>query len=175
VAHVLETSRLRLRELAARDLDFVASMLGDPEVMRHYPSVYTREQAEQWIERQRARYARDGHGLWLAEERESGAPLGQIGLLLQSVDGVDEPEVGYLLARRFWGRGFATEAAAAVRDHAFGALGKPRVISLIRPANLPSQAVAQRLGMRAERRTQWAGFEHLVYALARRPLPVTGP
>ncbi len=56
------------------------------------------------------------HGLWLVLERDSGQPVGQVGLTLQQVDGVAEPEVGYLIKRACWRRGFASEAAAATRD-----------------------------------------------------------
>ena len=164
---VLETDRLALRELCLEDLDFVATMLADPEVMRFYPKCYSREESTGWIERQLERYSRDGHGLWLVLERETGQPVAQVGLTVQQVDGRPQPEVGYLVHRPFWRRGFASEAAAATRDHAFGALGLPRVISLIRPENLPSQGVARRVGMEPEGRAMHAGLEHLVFARAR--------
>ena len=164
---VLETDRLALREMSLDDLDFVATMLADPQVMRFYPKCYSREESAGWIERQLERYARDGHGLWLVLERETGQPVGQVGLTVQQVDGVAEPEVGYLIHRPFWRRGFASEAAAATRDHAFRELGLPRVISLIRPENLPSQGVARRIGMKPERRVLHAGIEHLVLARSR--------
>ena len=110
---LLETDRLLLREMSQGDLDFVATMLADPEVMRFYPKAYSREESAEWVERQIARYARDGHGLWLVTLRETGRPVGQVGLTFQSVDGIAEPEVGYLIHRPFWRRGFAAEAAAA--------------------------------------------------------------
>lgn len=164
---ILETKRLRLRELTQADLDFVADMLGDPEVMRFYPKPLSRLEAEAWIAQQTARYARDGHGLWLVEERSTGVPVGTVGLVTQSVDGVDEAEVGYLVHRPFWRRGFAAEAALAVRDYAFSFPGRARVISLIRPANLPSQGVARRLGMAPVSTTIHAGLEHIVFAVDR--------
>jgi RimJ/RimL family protein N-acetyltransferase len=164
---VLETDRLALRELSLADLDFVAEMLADPEVMRFYPKRYSREESAGWIERQLERYLRDGHGLWLVVERETDEPVGQVGLTVQQVDGVAEPEVGYLVHRPFWRRGFAAEAAAATRDHAFRELDLPRVISLIRPENLPSQGVARRIGMQPVGRAMHAGIEHLVFARSR--------
>jgi RimJ/RimL family protein N-acetyltransferase len=163
----LETDRLLLREMSQDDLDFVATMLADPEVMRFYPKCYSREEAAGWIERQLGRYARDGHGLWLVLQRETGQPVGQVGLTLQQVNGVDEPEVGYLIHRPFWRRGLAAEAATATRDHAFNELGLPRVISLIRPENLPSQAVARRVGMQPVGHALHAGLQHLVFARSR--------
>ena len=84
------------------------------------------------------RYARHGHGLWLVSEKAMGQPVGQVGVVVQNVRGVDEREVGYLIHRPFWRRGFATEAALACRDYALNVLGSDRVISLIRPENVPS-------------------------------------
>lgn len=167
---VLETPRLVLRELDSGDLDFVAAMLADPEVMRYWPRPYAREEAEAWVRRQRERYARDGYGYWLAVERATGRPVGQVGLLTVELDGVEEAALGYIIHHPFWRRGFATEAAAATLDYALGTLGKRRVIAPIRPENVPSLAVARKLGMVPERRISFAGFEHLIYALTR-PAP----
>lgn len=164
---VLETERLLLRELLESDLDFVAAMLADPLVMRHYPKCHTREESREWIGRQCRRYAADGHGLWLAVDKASGDPVGQIGLVRQQVDGSAEDEVAYLVASAHWRRGFAFEGARATRDHAFGRLGRRRVVSLIRPENLPSQGVARKLGMAVEKTTCCWGLPHLVFALAR--------
>jgi RimJ/RimL family protein N-acetyltransferase len=164
---ILETERLWAREMSLADLDFIAGMLADPEVMRFYPKRYTREEAQGWVERQMARYREHGHGLWLVLERETSRPVGQVGLARQVVDGREEPEVGYLIHRPFWRRGYAYEAAAATRDHAFSALGHPRVISLVRPENVPSQGVARKLGMQPERTTTFAGLEHIVFSVSR--------
>jgi RimJ/RimL family protein N-acetyltransferase len=164
---ILETARLRLRELRAADLDFVAEMLADPEVMRYYPKRYAREEALLWLERQRDRYVRDGHALWLVEDRENGTPIGQVGLVMQTVAGAPVPEVGYLVHRPYWRRGYAAEAARGVRDHAFGAYGYPRVVSLIRPENAPSQAVARTLGMQPTGQTLHGGFVSDVWSVDR--------
>lgn len=160
-----ETPRLRLREMSLGDLDFIASMLAHPEVMRFYPKLYSREEAAQWIERQLGRYERDGHGLWLAEDRATGEPRGQVGLMIQEVDGVKEPEIGYLIHHPYWRQGLAAEAALAVRDWAFGILGLPRVISLIRPVNVPSQGVARKMGMTPEKTTMVWDLEHIVFSM----------
>ncbi len=166
MALILETLRLRLREMTPADLDFVAEMLGHPEVNRYYEHRFTREDAEAWLERQLERYRRDGHGLWLVEERESGRAVGQVGLAMQEIEGERAPEIGWLLHRPFWGRGYATEAAAATREAAFSRWRYPRVISLIRPENLASQRVAERIGMTPGREVQFHGFVHIEFALA---------
>ena len=165
---ILETPRLLLREMALADLDFVAAMLANPEVMRYYPNCYSREEAATWIERQLKRYARHGHGLWLVLDKASGQPVGQVGLLIQNVQGVDEKEVAYLIHRPFWRQGFATEAARACRDYAFEVFGRDRVIALIRPENVPSQSVAVKLSMTPEPyRVRHGGFEHMVFSQRR--------
>jgi [ribosomal protein S5]-alanine N-acetyltransferase len=165
---VLETSLLVLREMSLADLDFVATMLADSEVMQFYPKCYSRGEAETWVKRQINRYARHGHGLWLVVEKASGQPVGQVGLLIQNLGGIEEKEVGYLIHRPFWRRGFATEAARACRDYAYEVFDRQRVIALIRPENTPSQAVARKLGMSPELQTvQHSGFEHLVFSVSR--------
>lgn len=167
-ATVLETARLTLRELVPEDMDFLAGMLADPEVSHHYERRFTREAAAVWLDRQLVRYRDDGHGFWLASERSTGEPVGQVGLLRQTVEGVTRPEIGWLLHRPFWGKGYATEAAAAVRDAAFARWNYPEVISLIRPANVASQQVAARIGMTPEpARVHFNGLEHIVYRIER--------
>jgi ribosomal-protein-alanine N-acetyltransferase len=175
-SHILETPRLLLRDMSPADLDFVAAMLAHPEVMRYYPKCYSREEAVVWIERQMRRYARHGHGLWLAIEKATGEPVGQVGLLIQQVHGVEEKEVAYLIHRPFWNRGFASEAGTDVREYAFDVLKRQRVFALIRPENVPSIAVARKLGMTEESdRIQHGGFEHIVYSVARNAVTVRSP
>jgi [ribosomal protein S5]-alanine N-acetyltransferase len=165
---ILETPRLILREMSLDDLDFVAVMLADPEVMRYYPKCYSRQEAQTWIERQAKRYARHGHGLWLVLDKATAQPVGQVGLVIQQLRGVEEKEVGYLIHRPFWRRGFATEAASACRDYAFDILGRQRVLALIRPENLTSRAVARKLGMQPEADLiEHSRFEHMVFSIAR--------
>ncbi len=98
---ILETPRILLRELAEADLDFVATMLGHPEVMHFWPRPYTRPEAMDWIRRNQERYRRDGYGYWLALEKSTRQPIGQAGVLAQEVDGVIETSLGYILHRPF--------------------------------------------------------------------------
>jgi RimJ/RimL family protein N-acetyltransferase len=161
---VLATPRLLLYELQPHDLTFVMAMLGDPEVTLYYERTFDQAAAQAWLDRQLVRYRNDGHGLWLVRDRHTGVPVGQVGLAMQEVEGQRRPEIGWLLAREFWGRGYATEAGAATRSAAFGRWGYPEVISLIRPENLASRRVAGRLGMTPGPEVQFHGFRHTVYA-----------
>lgn len=165
MAFYLETPRTFMREILGNDFDFLLRMLGDPEVMRYYPRPYGEKEVREFINRTRARYREDGCGLWLLIDRESGEPLGRVGLQRQPVQGVDEFEIGYMVHRPFWRRGLATEAALAVRAYAFAERKLGRVVSLIRPENLPSQSVARKLGMQVVGATELMGLPHDVFAV----------
>lgn len=167
---ILETTRLRLRAMNESDLDFLASMLGDPEVMRYYPKPLDREEASAWYQRVLACYAKAGYGFWMVEKKDSGLRVAQIGLLPKEIDGQQEVEVAYMVHRPFWRQGIATEAASACRDHALDVLKVPRVICMIRPMNTPSLHVAAKLGMRRIGETKHQGFAHDLYGYSRSPL-----
>ena len=163
---ILSGTRLKLRSLLPADLDFVHSMLSDPEMMKHYPKCYSRDEAKTWIEQNQQRYESDGCGFWIAELPD-GTAVGQMGLLMQHVEGFVEPEVAYLVSREYWRQGYAKEMALAIRDWAMDELGHAQVISLIRPSNLPSQGVARSIGMTPWKVTRYKGLEHLVLRIRR--------
>lgn len=162
---ILETPRLILREMSLDDLDFVAAMLADDEVMRFYPQTYNRDESVTWIERQCQRYDEHGIGFWLALDRRTKEPIGQIGLLPHWIEETLEPGIGYMIHRPYWRSGYAAEGARACRDHAFQVRREPVVICLVRPENTPSRGVAQKIGLSLDeqRRVTLAGFDHLVY------------
>jgi len=161
------TARLLLREMGPDDLDFLAGMLADAEVMRYWPAPLTREESREWIDRQRQRYARDGCGYWLALRRDTGEPVGQAGVLMLDWTGEPRPALGYMIHRPFWRMGYATEAARASCEFIWNVLQQPVAWTLIRPENEPSLAVARRLGMTAVGSIQHYGFEHVVFELER--------
>jgi len=171
---VLQTARLLLREFTPLDADALTLVLSDPVTMRYYPAPYDRASVERWIERNRQRYQDDGVGLWAMEltapqdtEVQNGVHkiIGDCGIILQEVEGERLYEIGYHLRRDFWGQGLATEAAIACRDWAFAHLKAERLISLIRPENLPSCRVAERTGMTVWKEVNWRGLPHYVYSV----------
>jgi RimJ/RimL family protein N-acetyltransferase len=163
----LETDRLRLRMFREDDLEPYAAICADPEVMRYLGDGKPLSRPEAW--RQMAmilgHWQLRGFGLWAVEERASGALLGRLGFF--QPEGWPGFELGWMLRRASWGHGYATEGAGRALAHAFTAMGRDRVISLIRPDNAPSIRVAERLGEGLERRIELFGHEALVYAIDR--------
>ncbi|MEU7866239.1 GNAT family N-acetyltransferase [Dactylosporangium sp. NPDC049140] len=165
---VLTTERLVLREMDEADLDDLAELLGDPEVMRYYPRPKTRAETLEWIGVNRRRYREHGHGLWTLRLRDGDAFAGDCGLTIQHVDGVDELELGYHVVPGLQRTGLATEGARACRDWARDVLGARRVIAIIHPDNIASQRVAQNVGLTLEKRTSdyGPGTEVLIFAMS---------
>jgi RimJ/RimL family protein N-acetyltransferase len=161
-----DTVRLAFREMRPDDLDDMTCLLGDPEVMTYYPRPKTRQEAAQWIDWNRGLYRMHGYGLWLLTTID-GDFVGDCGLTPQVVDGVTELEVGYHVLPAMQGRGYATEAATASRDFARTVLGAEKLIAIIHPDNRPSQRVAEKIGLRPEKRaTVHGGRDAIVYAAA---------
>jgi [ribosomal protein S5]-alanine N-acetyltransferase len=168
---VLVTRRMRLRPFRLEDVDALWAIQGDADTMRWYPHAFSREESETWIRRNLERYERDGHGQWAAVLLDDDRLAGSCGLTNQSVDGITEIEAGWIFDRALWNRGLATEAGSASRDLAFGPMGRTRLISLVRPENVASCRVAEKLGMTVEKETMHAELRHLVYVMT----PDDGP
>jgi len=147
----LMTGRLLLRPLRESDLDALAAIYADPRVTRFLDGPRTREDTSTRLGWMIAAHREQGFGLWATTLRADGTLVGRCGILVQDVEGAREHEIAYLLGSEWWGKGYATEAAAAIRDHARSQLGFDRLISLIDPENTASQAVALRIGMHHER------------------------
>lgn len=164
----LETERLLLRIFRPSDLDAYAEICADPEVMRYIKDGRTLSREETW--RHMAvilgHWDLRGYGLWAVEERATGRLIGRIGHW--NPEGWPGFELGWMLARRFWGHGFATEGARSALRHAFSVLHVPHVISLICPENAPSIQVAQRLGEQLEGTTEVGRIRLLIYGIDRR-------
>jgi ribosomal-protein-alanine N-acetyltransferase len=166
---ILTTPRLQLRTISLADLDFLAEMYGDPEVMRYYPQTLNRAETAERIEKNLERYRDVGYGLWIVADRHSGQPIGRVGPVPQELDGQQHVEVGYMIHRPFWRQGYAREAAAACHDYLFRTLYIAQIIALVRPENLPSQATARSLGMQREGQGIHYGLLHDIY-VKRRPI-----
>jgi RimJ/RimL family protein N-acetyltransferase len=167
---VAETARLILRRLSLADLPALTDLFADPKVMRFGDGPRSPEWARDWLDDCLASYERLGYGPWAVVEKAGGATIGYCGLFFYpDVNGRPETEIGYRLARAYWGRGYATEAVMAARDYAFTALGLTRLIALIDPANAASIRVAEKAGLRYEAEVMLPGYTYpdRVYAIER--------
>jgi RimJ/RimL family protein N-acetyltransferase len=161
---IVTTERLTLREMTEADLDDMATLLGDERVMAYYPRPKTRDEALGWINWNRRLYQDHGFGLWAVSVTGTGEFVGDCGLTMQLVDGVEEVEVGYHVLTEHQRQGYATEAAGACRELARDRYSVDRLIAIINPDNRPSQSVAEHIGLRFERHSAIYGQDRLIYA-----------
>ena len=162
-SHVIETDRLRLRMFRPDDLNDLAALLRDPEVMRYVEDGKPKDRAvaEKALHSIIAHWQRHGFGRWAVEEKASGEFVGLGGL--RSLFGT--PEVVYHLAKAHWGKGFATELAHASLSFGFNEHRFARIVALAKPENAASIRVMQKLGMHLEMETSYYGIEVVQYAI----------
>jgi RimJ/RimL family protein N-acetyltransferase len=169
----LLTERLRLRAWRDDDLDAFAELCADPEVMRWHGAngeTKTREQSAEQLAGFRAQWDVRGFGLWCAADPATDECMGFVGLAVPTFlpEVMPTVEVGWRLARKWWGQGFATEGGRRSVEFAFDTLGLDRIVSITRPENRNSWNVMEKLGMTLERTTNHPeyGFPVVVYELS---------
>ena len=169
---ILETPRLILRHLVLDDLDELFKSYSDPEIRKYYPEgVLTLAETKEELE-----WFLNGHpehpelGLWATVHKETGKFIGRCGLLAYEIDGKSEIEISYMLNKSFWHQGLATEAAEGIMKYAFDELQLSRLICLMHPDNIPSQRVAERIGMTREKEVNGVAadnFPTYIYAISK--------
>ena len=164
---MLQTRRLTLRRFTESDLDALAILLRNSQFMRFSSGVLSRAQTAGFLQRIFAGYRDNAPSQFAIIIREENKLIGYCGFFRQTVDNAEEIEIGYRLDSEYWGRGLATEAARAVRDHAFGDLKLDHIISLIHPDNVASRRVAEKNGMVPEKETVFRGFPTIVFGIKR--------
>ena len=164
---ILETNRLLLRHQVIEDLDDLWALYCDPEITRYIPDApRTREEAKEELE-----WHMNGHpkypelGLWATVHKETGKFIGRCGLLPWTIDGQQEVEVAYTIARKYWGEGLGTEAARGILRHGFEKLNLSRLICMIDPDNIASQKVAEKIGMSFEKEGRDEIGSFLIYSI----------
>ena len=163
----LQTARLILRSFRDEDVHVVAELFANPDFMRFSLGVFTkRDQPVAFIEKVMGWDRAAIPSQFAVVPRGQAAAIGYCGFF-HHAEVPGEIEIGYRLHPDYWNRGLITEAARAVRDHAFAGLKLPRVISLIHPENSPSRRVAEKNGMTVEKEIIFRGFPTLVYAITR--------
>jgi RimJ/RimL family protein N-acetyltransferase len=163
----LETARLILDVWQNSDWTAFRPIAEDPEVMRYITggTAWSEEQIRRFVDRQVALYAERGFCRWRVLERAGGEFMGFCGVGFWG-EGL-EPEIGWWLARRYWGCGLATEAARCALRDAFERVGLERVVSVAMVGNAASRRVMEKLGLRMEREFENEGVRLVQYAISR--------
>jgi [ribosomal protein S5]-alanine N-acetyltransferase len=163
----LHTARLLLRLFTRADLDEMSALMANPDFMRFSTGPYSRGQTAAFLDKIIGWGEAGLPSQFAVSMPPSPDVLGYCGFFHHAVDGIQEIEIGYRLHPDHWNQGLATEAARAVRDHGFGNLNLPRLISLIHVENAPSRRVAEKNGMLLEKETVFRGFPAQVFAISR--------
>jgi RimJ/RimL family protein N-acetyltransferase len=176
MAIILDTQRLIFRHLIMDDLDKLFALYQDVEIRRYFPEgILSYEDTKEELE-----WHMNGHPeypelcLWATIHKETGKFIGRCGLLPWEIDGKLEVEIAYLLDKSFWGQGLATEAANGILRYGFWTLKLSRLICLIDPENIPSQKVAEKIGMTLEKRVNGIEGDNiptLIYSISRQTQP----
>ena len=162
----LTTERLSLRPFGESDYDLLWSLYGDPDVMKiRKIGTQTPAQTRAQLDTILAHWRNHGFGLFAVFDRATGDFAGECGL--RYLDDTPEVEISYGLRTPFWGKGYATEAAAEVMAFGFGPLGLDRIVGLASAANAGSHRVLEKLGMTLERRWRDGNDELVKYAIDR--------
>jgi ribosomal-protein-alanine N-acetyltransferase len=168
---IVQTDRLLLRTFVPEDLDELAPIMADPEVMRFSTQgPWERDQTLAFINGCMENYSEDrwGFGLWAVIHMATDRLIGYCGLSrFDDIDGAPEIEIGYRLTRRYWNKGLATEASLAVRDYALEQLHLTRLVSIVDPANIASIHVAEKVGMKRTKQIVKWGKPLLLYVIER--------
>ena len=145
---MIETERLSLRRYTTDDFEALYEILSDPETMQHYPAPFDEVKTRRWIAWNLDNYEKYGFGLWAVVLKETDAFIGDCGITIQDIDGEMLPEIGYHIHKKYWRRGYATEAARAVRDWVFQNTQYNAVYSCMKYTNVGSCSTAVANGMR---------------------------
>lgn len=166
---VIETKRLILREINESDYEEIAKILQDIDTMYAWEKSFSKEEVKQWINKNINRYIKDGYSYYLAINKNDKNVIGVMGPLVEDINGSDFIGVAYILNKKYWGNGYATEGIASCIDYAFKNLKANKVIAQIRPENTASCKVAQRLNMKIEgefiKIYEGKEMKHLIYSI----------
>lgn len=161
----ITTARLTLRAFTETDIDPLHSILGEKDILRHFPRTDSpsRDRVAELIAHQLKHWEELGYGWWAVELRSQNGIIGWNGL--QLLPETKEVEVGYLLSKAFWGQGLATEGARASVQYGFEYLGLEAIIGITHPENIASQRVLEKLGMSFDGRAHYFGMDCFHYSI----------
>jgi len=163
----IRTNRLCLRQFSKEDLDAYAKIMGDHEVGKWLPKGdgYTREETQRSLDYILEHWNKHGFGIWAVTDKEKDVLLGRCGL--DMITETSEVEVDFVLARNYWGRGYATEAAKATLAYGFKTLKLDMIIALAKPENIASRRVIEKIGMRYIKNAEYWGIICAYYDISK--------
>jgi RimJ/RimL family protein N-acetyltransferase len=149
---ILETDRLLIRQLTVDDANFILELLNDPSFIQNIGdrNVRTMEDAKDYVlNGPVASYAKNGFGLSLVILKATGESIGMCGLIKRDV--LEDVDIGYAYLPRYWSKGYAIEAALAMKSYAKETVRLNRLVAIVDPANTGSIRVLEKLGMKFEK------------------------
>lgn len=168
---VLETNRLILRKITKEDFKEISNILKDIEVMYAWEKAFSDEEVQNWINENLKRYDNEGFSYFLAIDKKDNNVVGVMGPLIEKINDKEFIGVAYILNKASWGKGYAYDGASACVNYAFSKLNANKVIAEIRPSNISSIKVAQRLNMKLEdsfiKIYDGKEMEHLIYSISK--------
>lgn len=165
---IIETDRLILREYIPEDFNALFEILSDAETMKHYPAPFDATKTRNWINRNIDNYKKYGFGLWAVILKETGKFIGDCGITMQNIDGEILPEIGYHIHKKHWRKGYAKEAASAVRNWFFHNTRYDIIYSYMKYTNIASYSTAVAIGMKKTKEySDFANTVSYVYAITR--------
>ncbi len=168
---ILETNRLYLRKIQRDDYSPICAILQDIDVMYAWEHAFSDEEVSEWIDENIMRYDRDGYSYWAVIEKDTNQLIGVTGLIAEQADNEKCVGIGYIYRKSSWKSGYALEGALACVKYAFETLHIDEVTAQIRPNNLSSRKVAEKLGMTIRKEFvkvyKEKKMEHLLYSLTK--------
>lgn len=164
---IIETERLYLRKLLIDDKKDLMKVLSNPESMKFYPHPFSDKEVEGWIQWNIENYKKYKHGLWAVILKEDEIFIGDCGITMQNIGDETIPEIGFHIIKEYCNKGFATEAALACKEYAFKVLNYHEVFSYTTVRNIPSQKVAEKIGMHVYKYFEKNGEKQIVQVVSK--------
>lgn len=149
--HIIETKRLIIKEYSYEDIAKLNIILSNPKTMSFWPAPFTLKQTESWVNNNIKRYSELGFGRWAIILKDTGELIGDCGLMVAELDGIQENDLGYIIHYPYWHNGLAFEAADACKEYAFKDLGIKRLCANMAFDHVASRGVAVKIGMEKEK------------------------
>lgn len=160
---ILQTKRLILETIDEDRIEELSSLLANEKVHKFFPKTLSKKESHEFLEKIEKRQFEDGVSFWGVIRKDDNKFLGICGLLKQTIDGINEIEVGYRISDEFWGKGYGTEAAEGCIQYARDELKLKSIISLILKENTQSIRVAEKNGLKIEKESMFHDQVHQVY------------